>query len=305
MIHDETLYIGCNSSIDKTNINQSYVIRFCVGTAHATCTVLSLINPAFYRAQLLADEHITDQPYHVSVLWPRRRNWQLYPGKDPESSLDRVKWYFKNLLPPKNGMIVSFYMASQMSRELESPWEARYIWPTKRQWDPKNKYISIQKPENLGSISRRKYCKSQYDLMMPKIEKFAKRKDVDIKYLDYSNSLETWYEVLLNSNYHFSYNGATYYFCSATNTPTVCWTMKEKYYCNFAFQNSITRKTENIESLNTCWGSMASNSTNIPHFNPKVHSKVYNKPVDYITNIVDPEDLTLFLFTDVFDGFTS
>lgn len=305
MVHDETLYIGCDSSIDKTEINQSYVIRFCVGTAHATCTVLNLINQAFYRAQLLADENISDQPYHVSVLWPKNKSWQMYPGKDPESSLDRVKWYFKNLLPPKNGMIVSFYIAEEVNRFLESPWEARYIWPTKRQWDPKNEYISVQKPENLGSKNRRLDCQKQYDLLMPELEHFAKMTDVNIKFIDYSDSIETWYEVLLNTNYHFSYHGASYYFCSATNTPTVCWTMIEDYTHNFAFQNSKTKSIEPQKSLITCWGNMASHVTNIPQFNPTEHPKVHNKPVEYVTNIKDPEDLKLFLYTNVFNGFKS
>ena len=68
--YDETLYLGCKNNNEIAIPGKSHTIRFCYSTMYSTCTILSQINRAYVNAHQLAEEDLSNKPYHVSVFWP-------------------------------------------------------------------------------------------------------------------------------------------------------------------------------------------------------------------------------------------
>ena len=288
--HYETIHLGCEKTAQIARPGRSHLIRFCNGTMHATCTIGSHLNEAFVKAQLLANENITNKPFYISVLWPtaltdigRKRK-----EEDSESSFYKMKWYFENYIPPTNGLVVSFYIVPTINAKHESIWQARYIWPTKKQWNTTNKFISIQMPEKLIGVAEKKdVLDKKFEEFIPIIESYAVLMNCDIKYINYSTPMEETYKVMLETKCHITYEGSSYYMAASTGTPVIGINHNESK--NIIYDKAVVHNpdkgyfSEEKTWIKTRWGHMASNCYYIPTLEKDTKKIINRTPTNYKT----------------------
>lgn len=295
----ETLFLGCSSNKEIAVPGQSHSIRFCQSTMYSTCTILSQINKVFVNAQQLAEEQCSSEPYRVSVFWPEGWVNKKRKDEDSESAYYKVKWYFENYIPPRNGLIVSFYLTRSINKMIDTTFEARYVWPTKKQWQPKGKFIAVHDFEPLiGNPIKREKIKEKYDKYVPLIESYAILKDLEIKYINYSTPMDDMYETMINCEYLLSYQGASYYFASCTSTPVAGFAHKDlpdkskettgKYF-DVKTNEFVVGTFERTQ-----WGEMRSNAAILPRLDIASNQIVLGPLTNY-TTIYNEKDILNFL----------
>lgn len=297
----ETIHLGCEKTSEVAQPGRSHLIRFCNGTKHATCTIASHLNEAFIKAQLLVNENISNKPFYISVLWPssfysigRKRK-----EEDSESSYYKMKWYFENYIPPTNGLVVSFYIAPTIDARHESIWQARYVWPTKKQWNTTNKFISIQMPEKLmGRVVKKNLLDKKFEEFIPVIESYAVLMNYDIKYINYSTPMEEAYKVMLETKCHITYEGSSYYMAASTGTPVIG--INHNYSKDILYENLVIHNPEKGYTrerktwMKTRWGRVDSNCYYIPTLERDT-KKIINKPPTNYKTVYCREHLTKYL----------
>lgn len=295
----ETLFLGCSDNKEIAIPGQSHSIRFCHSTMYSTCTILSQINKVFVNAQQLADEHCLKEPYRVSVFWPEASVKKKRKTLDNETAYFKMKWYFENYIPPKNGLVVSFYLTRKVNSFLDTPFEARYVWPTKKQWQPKGKFIAVHAFEPLiGNPIKREKIKEKYNKYLPLIESYANLKDLEVKYIDYRTPMDEMYETMINCEYLLSYQGASYYFASCTSTPVAGFSHKDLPDKS----KEITGKYFDIKTNElvvgtferTQWGEMRSNAAILPRLDV-ASNQIMLGPLTNYTTIYNEKDILSFL----------
>lgn len=292
----ETLFIGCKPSDEVVEIHKSHVIRFCAETMNAHATVMHHIHSAYCKAQLLADEKISDKPFRISVLWPvwpdAKRKWE-----DKESAYEKMIWWFHNLKAPTNGLVVTFYNTKNVAKKrMPTFWSTNHLWPTEKQWEPKGKYVTLQDIEHLiGNKLTKQYYLDNDKKYRDIIKKYAKDKNLEIKNVNYSMTNDEVYDLLLGSNYHFSYYGATYWFAASLNTPTICYMSTAKFHPQRRLHWD-DRKNEYIEEEYTfpSWGEMKINSVDITQFDLNLN-RIYTGPVRYMKGVNSPKEFKKIL----------
>jgi hypothetical protein len=265
----ETIYIGCENNKSISLPTSSHIVRFCADTAHAHCTIMCLLSDVFFKAQLISDEDYAQGPYRVSIMWPEQfvNPFKRKPS-NAETSYDVMKWFLNNMLPPKNGMIVSIDRYEQ-KQTVATPWTVNQLWPFKKQWNKKGKFISIHKSEPLMSKRRIGGLMEKEKTILPNITKIAHEFGYDVKFIHYSLTMEEIYDTLLSTTHHFSYDGGTYYTAGMTGTPT-------------------TKYTHYYDNLPDTWGFMGISPNKILQF----RNEVVSAPIEYSTiSYLKPEEI--------------
>ncbi len=231
----ETIYINCNSNQDIAVPGNSHiwVIDFAHIKAHTS--TMGCLAPLFHSAQYL-DNFYCHVPYRVSCLINSGADeiFQKFKNEDQETLYDRLKWYIKNLLPPRNGIIFTFYTADFKNREYKQPWALTSMWPMKEENKPLNKYMTYHPLENafftdnrdnMNSIEKTKVYKlklfySYYQECLKKIKKICNENKLEFYPVNYTQKYEETYKLLLGSNSHFTYGAGTTTLSMACETPT-------------------------------------------------------------------------------------
>jgi hypothetical protein len=273
----ETIHIGCESGLATPD--KSHVIRFCNSTIFAHGTLISQLAPAFVSAQLYWDEGISKSPYHVSVIFPFDLD-RVRKEADVETAYERIKWYFNNLKVPSCGMVVTFYQNLETKPYITAPWNLQQLWPLKERWEPKNKYITIQKAEPLagGNARRQKAAIPEYE---DKAIELAHSIGYEIEFIDYLVPFDRLLKIMKHSDHHFSYQGSSYFFAGLLGLPTTVWCseMARIYRQNSYYSYHEGERIQTHDALNS-WGSLRTNQSRIMQYDYEVQA-VMNKPVRY------------------------
>jgi len=234
MIEIETLYINCDDTHDIARIGNSQIWKIDHSHVFPHISTMSCLSPLFHSAQLINDSYC-DIPYRVSCLIHKDIS---YIGKfkeiDQETIYDRLKWYIRNLLPPKNGIIFTFYTTEFRNLRYHQPWALTSMWPMKEKNTPLNKYMTYHHLENAfftdGRSNKSNYEREKvyrlrsfypyYKVCLNKIKNICKENGYELYPIDYSQKYQETYELLLGSNAHFTYGGGTTTLSMACDTPT-------------------------------------------------------------------------------------
>lgn len=227
IIHLETIYKGCDLSDLKANPAKSHVIRFCQHTSHSHATIMSLLSNAFLNAQQLADEKVSNEPYHIAILWTIDIQKKRKP-ENAETALETLRYFLLNLKTPANGAIISIYHVPDAYSAQATPWRHSQIWPFEKQWNPQGKYVTVHKAEPLMSKTRIQGTKNSEEKILPLVKKYANQYGYDIKYIDYKMTAQEMYETMRYSDYHFCYAGATYFTAAMVGIPAIAWHHMDK-----------------------------------------------------------------------------
>jgi len=287
--HIETIYLGCKDDGTIAEPDKSHIVRFCWNTSHAHATIMSLLSNALCTAQTLADEKITDQPYRISILWPLDLSFKRKP-ENSESAYQILNWWIKHMMPPTNGAIISIYKTNHQRPWFATPWRIGEFWPMEKQWKPKGQYITIHKVERLMSRFRKPLTEDLENKLEPVILEYASKIGYDVKYIDYSMTMDDIYHTLLGSDHHFSYCGGTYYFTATLNVPTTSWGTLDsipemKYNCYDINGNERHVKTQSYQ-----WGKLSLNPANIRQYDHG-NKCIVLKPAEYQKVICNKDEL--------------
>ena len=300
---NETLYVGCQSE-EIAEPGNSEVLVLSTNTMCAHATVASKLNDIFFRA-IAQSRHFLDVPYKVSIIFPDNNTHAKRKDSDSESVYDRFKWYINHMLPPKNGIIFSIYLTEEsVWKETEKvSWAINSVWPFRRQWKPLNKYVTIQIvepetyrergmhiPERVVHVNAAKLALKANQECYKIIESFCNVHDLEIKYIDYTMPYDEIYDLILGSNCHFSYPGATMYFAMACGTLTFCihkFVEKDSdhdVYFSYQDPGSGKEKFEGKIKLYTKYGKVTNGPTRIQQYSPAL-DKIYQKHLDQLVDI--------------------
>lgn len=220
--HLETIYKGCDPSGVKADPSKSHVIRFCRHTSHSHATIMSLLSPAFLNAQQLADEKVSNKPYHITILWTIKISQKRKP-ENSETAMEALRYFLLNLKTPANGVIISIYYLPDAYSAQATQWKHSQFWPFEKRWNPQGEYVTVHKAEPLMSRTRVHKTKNSEKNILPLVEKYASQYGYDIKYVDYKMKAQEIYETMRCSDYHFCYAGATYYTAAMVGIPALAW----------------------------------------------------------------------------------
>lgn len=300
--HLKTIYINCESDGKRAELGQSYIVRFDRHSIHTVVTQVSKIGKMFCDVHLMQQDGLmrsTDIVNIVLLLTPACF-WNIYGHKDSESSVDRIYWMINNFKLPNIGMRISVYTGEEMDINIDGTFSLFWLWPTKEQWDKNNteNYITFQKPEaNPNKVS---WNRINIKKCINTIETYASEKNLDIKYLDYTQKYEDVYRTLLKAKAHFSYTGSFYSLAPHIGIPTIGIGRPAKdhsiLYRN-PFADTMDLSERYMDIKNHLYGRTISDSGRVQHLFPD--GKLYNYPVismidtnspDHIKEIIDNLD---------------
>ena len=308
MLLNETICIGCES--DEVAVpGSAELLAFDASTVIAHATIASTLNGVFFRA-LAQSRHFGNIPYKVCLCFPDNKIDRKKKETDSESIYDRLVWYIKNMHPPKNGIIFSMYIIEGKWQRFEKvPWAINSVWPFKRQWKPLDQYVTLQtvepdtysdrrmhEPQRVDHVNAAIQALESFNTCLPYIESYCNANNLEIKYVDYTMPYDDIYELILGSNCHFSYPGATMYFAMACGTLTFAihkfiHSKPEDTY-NFAYRDPET----GIEYLDgqmkpyTRYGRVTNGPTRIQQYSPQL-DKVYQKHLHQLVDIASVKGL--------------
>lgn len=220
--HLKTIYKGCADNGEKADPNKSYIIRFTWHDSHSHATLMSMLSPAFLHAQQNSEENISTEPFHITILWPHRKGLKR-KQENKETAYDAMVWFVENMMDPTNGAIVSIYFSPEMNAHQGEQWRHSQIWPLKQRWNPKGEYISIHMTEPEMSTSRINEVLRQEKMYLPYVKSLSKQYAYDIKYVDYTLTVKEIVDIMVQSDWHFCYSGATMYTAAMIGIPTLSW----------------------------------------------------------------------------------
>lgn len=249
MEHIEDIYSGCEP-VGRAEPSRSHTVRFCFGTSHAHCTLMCLLSEAFIKAQLLAESGNLE-PYHISIIWQLELDFKR-KEENAESAYEIMKFFVNNMLPPKNGAIISIYKTKPSF--IQTSWKLTQVWPFKKRWTGGGGFVTVHKSEALMSKTRYPGILLAEETIIPEIEE-----KYDTKTIDYTMSIKTIYDLLLSTDKHYSYSGGTAYTSAMTGTPTEIW-------------------THDPNDTHTPWGYMGISPNTITQYN----KGIYQGPIEYI-----------------------
>ena len=136
MKHIKTILLGCDAAKQV-----AYTIKFDENTIQAHATIMSQFCNALWKIQNLYEEGIITNPVVVNVFIPERFiGLKLHP--DNINTCDQHLIYFmENFVPPSPGVAFELY-TFKATTTVQSPWNAKTIWPFKQQWIGDGDYIT-------------------------------------------------------------------------------------------------------------------------------------------------------------------
>jgi len=232
----ETLYINCDKNQDIARLGSSQIWRIDRSHIYPHISTMACLSPLFHSAQFISDFYC-DAPHRVSCLIEEKileSILEKFKDDDTENIYDRLKWYIKNLLPPKNGIIFTFYTGKFKNIRYEQPWALTSMWPMKKENKPLNEYITYHPLENAFFTDNRSFRGEWEKSKVNKLKKFypyyqsclnivkniCHENGYGFYPVDYSQKYQETYELLLGSNCHFTYGAGTTTLSMACNTPT-------------------------------------------------------------------------------------
>lgn len=294
--HLKTIYKGCTPNGEKADPSKSYIIRFTWHDAHSHATLMSMLSPAFLHAQQNADENVSVDPFHISILWPLDPHVKR-KKENKESAYDALVWFIENMLDPKNGAIVSIYRCLKQNVHQGEQWRHSQIWPLKQRWSPQKQYISVHKTEPEMSTSRISKVKDQESFYLPYIKFYANKYGYDIKYVDYTLTVQEIVDIMVQSDWHFCYSGATMYTAAMIGIPTLAWHHLYDVDSNWWKWRDYDdwRKVNETLVQETPWGKMSTHPGKIKQYIFE-NERVETRPLTGNRHIENEEDIqTAFL----------
>lgn len=291
LTHLKTIYKGCTPDGAKADPSKSYIIRFTWDDAHSHATLMSMLSPAFLHAQQNADECVSNNPFHISIIWP----FETYIKRkieNKETAYDALVWFVENMLDPKNGAIVSIYRCSKQIAHQGEQWRHSQIWPLKQQWSPQRQYISVHKAESGMSKRRIDKVKHQESVYLPLIEFYANKYGYEIKYVDYTLTVQEIVDVMVQSDWHFCYSGATMYTAAMIGIPTLAWHELDNVENNLQKWRDYddSQKVNYTLVQETPWGLMSTNPGKIKQYIFE-NERVETRPLTGNRHIETKEDI--------------
>lgn len=210
-----TIHIGCDYG--EAELNSSFLVTITKPENEAYSIMCWDLSKAFFHAQMMRNEIISDKPFKVSVLCDVK--WlSKHKPTDPETGVDRLEWFIRNMLPSDTPMIFTIYVTNRENYWVPS--EKWWLWPLQYQWDANNvgDYVTVQVPEMhtsyIGNAQRLPKYQQQLKL-------FEETCPWEIKYLGYSDPVDYSYQLLKHTRYHFTYLGGTYYLGTMMKIPSI------------------------------------------------------------------------------------
>ena len=269
LTHLKSIYKGCADDGTITDPSKSFVVRLSNHDANSHATLMSMLSPAFLQAQQLSDENISNDPFHITILFHKDMAEKRKP-ENKETIYETLIWFIENFLDPANGAIVSIYRAHDSRYWQGNPWAHNQIWPLKRRWKPQGSHVSVQLTEPLMS-KRRKFATEQHEkTVMPVIKSMAEQLGYDIKYVDYTLPTEEIVSIMETSDYHFTYNGATMYTAAMIGIPCLAWHHESEIIYDIGEwrdYDDINKKHKAAVQVNTPWGNMSTANHKIQQYN--------------------------------------
>lgn len=221
--HLRTIYKGCPAADNGiARPHASHIVRLCRHTIYSHATLMSQLGRAFLHAQQNYDDKISWEPQRICVLiavWPDEKRKE----ENAESVFDTLVYFIENMKNPTNGAIVSIYYCDNMFGDISEEWVHGNFWPFQKQWDPQNQYITIHKCEPFMSKRRKDKTLTHEETVLPIIENLAHDYGLSIKPIDYTMTAKEIVETMTYSNYHFSYQGGTWFMASMIGIPSLAW----------------------------------------------------------------------------------
>lgn len=220
----ETINLGCESD-EIAEPGSSYLVRIDVHVAHNYASIITLIHSAFHHADLLSRETNYSEPVKVTVLLHSLNKKKI---DDPEDGYHRVKWMFENSVPPRKGMIVSFYQ-TPLIKNVPTQYSFDYIWPFKEKWRGDGNYVTFQRLEGalLYAPWHKNHAKESFSLQ-EKLISLLESEGHEIKFVDYTTPIENLYRTLISSKCHFTYPGSSYTIAVALGIPVAAYSERAK-----------------------------------------------------------------------------
>lgn len=276
MNHLHTFYMGTADTGIRTDPARSHVIRMCKHTAHSYATLMSMLSPPFFEAQRNADEGITNEPYHITILWPLKLH-DKRKEENSQTSFEIFKYYLSLFKAPRNGAIVSIYHCRNMPAQLGEQWRHSQIWPFARQWDPQGTHVTVHRVEPNMSSARKMPTLLHEDWCLKEVKRFSKAFGYEIRYVDYTQPIESIIDNMTTAEYHFSYLGATWFTAAQIGIPSLAWH-------NHQYVPTFPRKYRDIDNnlheefvQQNAWGSMSTHNGKIRYYDHALQ-RVINKP---------------------------
>ena len=214
----DTVAIGCESDL-VPHPSTSPVLRFDRTTSYYYEPMLTMIHGAFFTAQLLRDECGIEEPYAISILIHKV---EKFKESDPETNFERIKWIVENSMPPKNGVVVSFYEVG-MLKGVRTPTFPSYIWPMKKQWTGNGDYISFSRINK--TADRYDGIKDAESALLAAIEEMG----VEAREITYTTPIEEACDIMIDAKVHFAYVGGTYFLTGPLNVPARAYGRQAPY----------------------------------------------------------------------------
>lgn len=270
--------------------DKSHVVRFCLATCYSHATIIAQLSSAFNKAQLLHQDGFIDKPYHVSVLFPFPLDYKKKEA-DSETVFERIIWYINTMRIPDSGMTVSVYHCPEMVKHVTEAWSVNQFWPMRRQNKPKGEYITIQRMEYALGGNKKEWTFEHPPKYTKKVEEWADKLGIDIKYVDYTMPYQEMYEILLGSDAHFTYCGSTYYFAGTIGLKTYGLApFFHKQVDMESYYDYDSGERIPIEVTKSYWGNLGTNKARIIQFDQE-RGVVLNKPPLYLKQIFDFPEL--------------
>jgi len=215
----ETFYIGCDNDGSIAEVGIHPTVRWDRFAVYSFNDIRCVFSLAFANTHVLHQEKVIQEPTRYAMLLPIVDSKKK--SKNKETYYEAMTWIVENMIPPKPGIIISFYFYNSLYPQLMNmpTQDKTAIWPIKQQWVGDGDYITVQKFESITEEKRKNRSISQYELIQ-NIEELSPYK---VKYVDYTMSVEEIVELLQHSKQHYTYDGATWHLAGMMNVPTVVY----------------------------------------------------------------------------------
>jgi len=215
----ETFYIGCDNDGSVAEIGVHPTVRWNRYAVYSFNDIREIFSSCFCTTQLLYQEKCIDKPTKYAMILPIVDSKKKI--NDKQTYYETICWFLDNMLPPKSGIIVSFYFYDSLYPQMRNmhSTDRTFLWQFKEQWRGNGDYITVQKFENITESQLNKFSKDQLEV----IENIQKYTSYNVKYIDYSMENNDVYKLLLDTKQHISYDGASWHLASMLNAPTIVY----------------------------------------------------------------------------------
>lgn len=220
----ETFYIGCDNDGSVAEIGTHPTIRWDRFAVYSFNDIRCTLSLAFANTQILYQEGVLNKPTKYAMLLPMIN--QKRKSENKETFYETISWIVDNMLPPKHGIIITFYFYDSLYPQLMNmpSQDKTAIWPLKEQWIGDGNYITVHKFESITDKKRKDRSKDgQYDLILD-IENLS---SYNVKYIDYTMRVEDMVDIMKHSKKHFTYDGATWHLAAMLNIPTIVYGLQK------------------------------------------------------------------------------